>query len=173
MSITVDEFTPVHCRAARAWLALSQPALARECGIGEREIGYLEKDDTRYALPHYQVYQTLVRKGFTFYPKGLIGPIIDKRTRTIDMSGRYIISSQQCRAARAWLGWTQKELAEIAGIPAITYIFFYEKDRPARYGKRTVDISLVPVQMRDAFEKYKITFLFDQDNKPNGIRVRS
>ena len=35
-----------------------------------------------------------------------------------------MISPRQCRAARAWLGWTQRELAEKAGVDMQTVMHF-------------------------------------------------
>jgi DNA-binding XRE family transcriptional regulator len=34
------------------------------------------------------------------------------------------ISQRQCRAARAWLGWTQRDLARKAGVDMQTVMFF-------------------------------------------------
>lgn len=34
------------------------------------------------------------------------------------------ISPRQCRAARAWLGWTQRELAKYAGVDMQTVMNF-------------------------------------------------
>lgn len=40
------------------------------------------------------------------------------------MTNHLYISPRQCRAARAWLGWTQNELAEKAGVFEATVTSF-------------------------------------------------
>jgi DNA-binding XRE family transcriptional regulator len=34
------------------------------------------------------------------------------------------LSPRQCRAARAWLGWTQRDLAKHAGVDMLTVLHF-------------------------------------------------
>lgn len=71
-----------------------------------------------------------------------------------------MISIQQCRAARALLGWTQQELADACGL---------SKTAINNFEKGTSDIkldSLKAIQL--AFEVSNIEFLND-----NGLRVRS
>jgi DNA-binding XRE family transcriptional regulator len=42
------------------------------------------------------------------------------------------LSGRQCRAARAWLGWSQDELAKVAGVDKQTVMHFEIGRREAR-----------------------------------------
>lgn len=67
----------------------------------------------------------------------------------------------QSRAARGWLGWSQKQLAERAGV-ALNTVYEFEKGRrtPAAY---------IITAMRAAIEAEGIRLLFDQDGNPAGL----
>jgi len=74
-----------------------------------------------------------------------------------------MISPEQCRAARAWLGWPQPELAKRAGVGLSTI-------RDFETGRRT------PIQnnrqaIQGALESAGIAFLFKEE-KPFGITAR-
>jgi len=56
---------------------------------------------------------------------------------------RAVISPAQCRAARAWLGWTQAELARLAGIARKTVADFELGNRTLHYRSReTITVTL-------------------------------
>ena len=63
------------------------------------------------------------------------------------------MSPDQCRAARAWLGWTQPELAEKASVGVAT-VKDYER------GSRTPMANNLKA-MRAALEAAGVTLLFD------------
>ncbi|WP_367278251.1 multiprotein-bridging factor 1 family protein [uncultured Alsobacter sp.] len=73
------------------------------------------------------------------------------------------ISAQQIRAARAWLGWSQSDLAEHARVGRKT-IAVMESELSVPYDRTLRDI-------RAAFEEAGIVFLF-QDTQATGIMVR-
>ena len=65
------------------------------------------------------------------------------------------LSAEQCRAARAWLGWTQAELAQRANI-GLSAVKDFEKG-----SRRT--LPAIRAQMQRAFEDAGMKFL------PRGI----
>ena len=65
----------------------------------------------------------------------------------------HMISPEQCRAARAWLGWPQPELATRAKVGLSTV-------RDFETGSRT-PIANNRLAMQQAFEAVGIRFLFD------------
>ncbi len=65
------------------------------------------------------------------------------------------MSPEQCRASRAWLGWTQPELAEKAGVGVATVKDFER-------GSRTPMANNLKA-MRAALEAAGVTLLFDGD----------
>lgn len=73
------------------------------------------------------------------------------------------MSPEQCRAARAWLGWTQQMLASCARV-GLSTIKEFEKS-----GRRTIPATLGAMQQ--ALEKAGVTFFNDADGKPTGIHV--
>lgn len=66
---------------------------------------------------------------------------------------RHLINANQVRAARGWLGWTQQDLADKAGISK-TSIATFERGESVAY-----DDTLAAIQ--GAFEAVGVTFLFD------------
>lgn len=71
------------------------------------------------------------------------------------------MTPHQSRAARGWLGWSQKQLAERAGV-ALNTVYEFEKGRrtPAAY---------IIAAMRGVIEAEGIRLLFDQDGEGAGI----
>ena len=67
------------------------------------------------------------------------------------------VSPEHCRAARAWLGWTQAELAQRANI-GLSAVKDFEKGN-----RRT--LPAIRAQMQRAFEQAGVTFL------PRGIEA--
>jgi transcriptional regulator with XRE-family HTH domain len=72
-----------------------------------------------------------------------------------------MISSEQCRAARAWLNWTQQELAGRAGVGLSTVKEFEKGERKT--------IAATAEAMRRALAEAGIEFL-DEGGKAVGIR---
>lgn len=76
-----------------------------------------------------------------------------------------MLSPEQCRAARAWLGWSQAELSERAKVGQSTLKDF-------ETGKR------VPIRnnlqaLRSALEGAGIGLTFDEAGRPHGITARA
>ena len=71
------------------------------------------------------------------------------------------MSPEQSRAARAWLGWSQAELAERAGV-ATTTVHGFES------GQRNLTRNNAAA-LRRAIETEGIRLLFDEAGKPAGI----
>jgi len=64
-----------------------------------------------------------------------------------------MINSQQCRAARAWLGWSQDDLAEKSGCARRT-IAAFEQEKSVPFDRTLRDI-------QKTLEAAGITFLMD------------
>jgi DNA-binding transcriptional regulator YiaG len=73
-----------------------------------------------------------------------------------------MMSPEQCRAARGWLGWSQSELAGKAGVGLSTVKAFERGDRT---------IAATAEAMRRAIEAGGIHLAFDVVGKPTGITV--
>src|ERR1043165_8988029 len=73
------------------------------------------------------------------------------------------MSPEQCRAARAWLGWTQQKMASYARV-GLSTIKEFEKG-----GRRTIPATLAAMQQ--TLERAGVTFVNDADGKPTGIQV--
>jgi transcriptional regulator with XRE-family HTH domain len=77
-----------------------------------------------------------------------------------DASG---MSPEQCRAARAWLNWTQQELARRAGV-GLSTVRDFEK------GERTpIPNNLAAI--RRVIEAAGVSLTFEASGKPTGIAV--
>jgi transcriptional regulator with XRE-family HTH domain len=74
-----------------------------------------------------------------------------------------MISPEQCRAARAWLGWPQPELASRAKVGLSTV-------RDFETGMRTPIVNNRQA-IQGALEAAGIAFLFEAD-EPSGIAVK-
>ena len=72
-----------------------------------------------------------------------------------------MITAPQCRAARALLDWTQRQLAEATGLSAMT-IRSFEGGREARDSNRAL--------MRVMLEKAGVTFIEANGGGP-GVRL--
>ena len=71
------------------------------------------------------------------------------------------MTPEQCRAARAWLNWTQAELAQSARV-ALSTVKDYEAGRRVPIANNLAAIRL-------ALENFGISFVFDDEKKPFGI----
>lgn len=74
------------------------------------------------------------------------------------------MTPEQSRAARAWLNWSQKDLADRAGIAKNT-VYGFER------GQRTLTSNNLAA-MRRAIEEAGIRLLFDDDGSAAGIARR-
>jgi hypothetical protein len=165
--------TSRHCRAARAWLNLSQVQLAREAGLWDsRYVGYFEKQDWRYDLeavaPLLEI--ALKARGADFTPNGMtINSLISKSENGVSTEGG--ISPAQSRAARAWLSWSREKLADMSLVP-VTYIYFFEHNKKQRYQQKLFDTpARTIVRLADTFERANMVFLFDGENNAIGIEM--
>ncbi len=75
------------------------------------------------------------------------------------------ISPQQCRAARGWLGWSQRELS-VRCLLAVGTIVGFEKGQRTLFRNNATALARV-------FQEAGVTLIFDADNHPVGISVRS
>ena len=76
-----------------------------------------------------------------------------------------LLTPQQSRAARSWLGWSQTELAKRAKVSLSTV-------RDYETGRR-IPIPNNIDAMREAIEEAGIELVFDKDGGPAGILLRS
>jgi transcriptional regulator with XRE-family HTH domain len=74
-----------------------------------------------------------------------------------------MITSAQCRAARGLLAWSQKELADAAGVGVVTVHQLEAGTSEPR--RATLDV------IRRAFEKAGVEFIDENGGGP-GVRVR-
>lgn len=74
------------------------------------------------------------------------------------------MSPEQCRAARGWLGWSQQQLADKAGIGVSTVRTFEDGS------EKPIPNNLAAIQW--AVEGGGLDLLFDKDGLPNGIKIR-
>jgi transcriptional regulator with XRE-family HTH domain len=73
------------------------------------------------------------------------------------------MSPEQCRAARAWLDWTQQELARRAGV-GLSTVRDFEK------GERTpIPNNLAAI--RRVIEEAGVRLTFEASGKPTGIAI--
>ena len=78
----VDHFRPEQCRAARALLGLSQPALAKAAGVGLSTVVDFEKSRRSVALESVQrMYEALEKAGVEFIRANGGGPGVRLRNR--------------------------------------------------------------------------------------------
>jgi hypothetical protein len=82
--------------------------------------------------------------------------------RTIE---RVVMSPEQCRAGRAWLGWTQGDLSRLSRVGLSTLKDFESG------GRRTIAATLA--QMQQALERAGVTFHVNPNGGPSGISVAS
>jgi DNA-binding transcriptional regulator YiaG len=75
-----------------------------------------------------------------------------------------IMAPEHSRSARAWLGWSQDELAKRSNVSVNTVRNFERGQRPLH--------SNSVAAMRQAIEAAGIRLLFDDEGKPVGILVR-
>lgn len=87
----------------------------------------------------------------------------DMLARAILESGATMISAEQVRAARGWLGWSQAELSSVSGISRRTIVGIENGTRISH--DRTL------VDLRRTFEACGIEFLFSDGGRPTGVRV--
>jgi hypothetical protein len=73
------------------------------------------------------------------------------------------MSPEQCRAARAWLGWTQQVMASYARV-GLSTIKEFEKS-----GRRTIPATLAAMQQ--TLEKAGVMFISDAEGNATGIHV--
>jgi DNA-binding XRE family transcriptional regulator len=73
----------------------------------------------------------------------------------------YVVAPCQCRAARAWLDWSQRDLAAYADVSFATVQTLERGDRNLR--RSTIQA------IQEAFEEYGIIFAFDDEGRAIGI----
>jgi transcriptional regulator with XRE-family HTH domain len=159
---------PAQCRAARALLDWSQADLMDRCGASQKTITDYERGLTRpYARTVTAIVEAFEVAGIEFINGD--GPGVRLRsffksaaasTKKADAT-RNIITTEQSRAARGWLGWSQTELAKRANISLSTV-------RDFETGQRT-PIANNLAAMRRVIEAAGIRLLFDQNKEAAGI----
>ena len=76
-----------------------------------------------------------------------------------------MMSPEHCRAARAWLGWSQQELARRAHVGLSTVKDFERGDRKPMVNNLSA--------MRRVIEEAGVRLTFDSAGKPTGLAVES
>ena len=79
-------------------------------------------------------------------------------------SNKVLMNGYQCRAARAWLGWTQGELAQTAGVGLSTLKDFEKSDRKT--------IAAIVNQLQQVFEEVGVEFTSDEAGQKIGISIK-
>ncbi len=72
-----------------------------------------------------------------------------------------VMSAEQSRAARGWLGWSQEELARRANVALRTVAAYERGDQLPRPNNMAA--------LRRAVEEAGVVLLFDSDGAPAGI----
>jgi len=73
------------------------------------------------------------------------------------------ISPEQCRAARAWLDWSQEDLAEAANV-SLSTVRDFEKGRRQPIANNMM-------MMKQAFEAQSLHFTYAFDGTPLGVEM--
>jgi transcriptional regulator with XRE-family HTH domain len=77
---------------------------------------------------------------------------------------KVLMNGYQCRAARAWLGWTQEQLAQEAGVGLSTLKDFERSDRKT--------IPAIVNQLQQVFEAVGVEFTRDEGGEKIGISIK-
>ncbi len=77
---------------------------------------------------------------------------------------KVVMNGYQCRAVRAWLGWTQEELAQMAGVGLSTLKDFEKADRKT--------IPAIVNQIQRMFEEVGVEFTRDEDAQRIGMSIK-
>ena len=77
---------------------------------------------------------------------------------------KVVMNGYQCRAVRAWLGWTQEELAHMAGVGLSTLKDFEKADRKT--------IPAIVNQLQQVFEEVGVEFTKDEARERIGISIK-
>jgi len=77
---------------------------------------------------------------------------------------KVVMNGYQCRAVRAWLGWTQEELAQMAGVGLSTLKDFEKADRKT--------IPAIVNQIQRVFEEVGVEFTRDEDAQRIGMSIK-
>jgi transcriptional regulator with XRE-family HTH domain len=113
------DITPAQCRAARAFLGLTQPELAILSRLSRDVIVRLERGapSLHYTTPG-KVEAALAAKGVTFIRDEMGSGVRFARGTQSNPSelAEEIMTPEQCRAARALLDINSRDFAELAGI---------------------------------------------------------
>jgi DNA-binding XRE family transcriptional regulator len=169
--------SPEQCQVARALLDLTQNQLAIAAGTSKKvvnrfEVGrdwrkwYAQRtngDDDLIRL----IQQCLTRLGirFLFDRRGPKGVVIGdaEPVYLAEAAQTHLLHPLHFRAARAWLGWTQLDLAEAAGVSYST-IRDFEKNRRVPHRANLY-------AMEYAMKIQGIRFVYDRRNEPIGIAI--
>jgi DNA-binding XRE family transcriptional regulator len=85
-------------------------------------------------------------------------------TMSAESRGKLLMNGYQCRAARAWLGWRQEELAQMAGVGLSTLKDFEKSDRKT--------IPAIVNQIQRVFEEVGVEFTRDEGGQRIGISIK-
>ena len=77
---------------------------------------------------------------------------------------KVVMNGYQCRAVRAWLGWTQEELAQMAGVGLSTLKDFEKADRKT--------IPAIVNQIQRMFEEVGVEFTRDEAGQRIGMSIK-
>lgn len=189
---------PEQLRAGRAWLGLTRREYAIRYNLSLQALNEWEKKHVDHRnVPQPELWQRcLEREGIRFLFRRNIGigievieelrqplgsggvgpnPKYPKRMMPVHPRLRNRISPEQCRAARAWLDWSQHDLSErtktlVNGTPAgmaalgVSAIREFEGQKPMTWDW---DIGYATEQ----FQKAGIGLRFDQMGRAKGIIV--
>jgi DNA-binding XRE family transcriptional regulator len=80
------------------------------------------------------------------------------------LADKVLMNGYQCRAVRAWLGWTQEELAQMAGVGLSTLKDFEKAKRET--------IPAIVRQIQRVFEEVGVEFTKDEVAQRIGMSIR-
>jgi transcriptional regulator with XRE-family HTH domain len=167
--------SPEQCRSARVWLDWSQNDLVQAAEIGIQAIYEFE---LRRRVPQRetltQLQKTFEKSGIGFlfderdYPNGIMDTSVPNEIG-VPMP-ELPLTRQHCKAARAWLNWTQQDLCDVSGV-SLSTIRDFENDRKRR-GRRYQPLPENQAAMKNSFIRNGLVFLFTSENTPIGFTVR-
>lgn len=182
----MNVMSPEQCRAARAWLGWSQQDLVDATGIGIQAIFEYELRRRGSRIEVIAALQTALELSgarFLFDDAGnSIGIYGGDTPPDFSVQHHFVMTRELCRAARAWLDWTQEDLVAHTKVAcsdpkngrttyrhvSLSTIRDFEKNR-LRRGRRYQPKPENLAAIQEAFTENGIRFLFSPEGRPLGI----
>jgi transcriptional regulator with XRE-family HTH domain len=176
----IDHITPAQCRAARAFLGITQSELAEAASLGLSTVVDFEKGRRRVSSQAIKaMHDALKRIGIASFnvgggaasgfasPSGPFTPILVESIHNVikDQKEGGSLSSAQIRAARALLRWSAQDLARESALGVNTI-------RRAEVAEESISLTVAnALAIRRALEAAGVLFI-DENGGGSGVRFR-